>query len=279
MIEIDYKTNIGIANELFIIEAINGEKVKNVNFLFQELFYSFFKNIDGNDVIHAYKGQPLEKTDVVVKINNQTMNISVKMGFRNSAHCENIYYFLQFLKELRIPYDIINKYLAYHYADGTLNGTGIERLSAEEYKKSHQEEIDLINKYFNNSKNMEKIANRFLFRGTNLKNSLVDIILWGKADDFLWVTRDEILEYLKDSCNLYMTCPHFGRLSVQPSSRCLNRNPDGERRRKQVGIKWYNIFDSLIEIMNNSALKKVEKDFYAYWDKLYIDIMNNKYQT
>ena len=152
--------NIGILNDYQIIEAINNKKIKDVSFLFQELFYSFFKNIDENSIIKAYKGNEIEKTDIVVKINNQRLNISVKMEIKNSVHCENIYYFL---KELKINQEAIEKYLLYHYADGTKNGTWKNRMSAKEYKELHQKEIDMVNKYFNDPKNMEKIANKFLY--------------------------------------------------------------------------------------------------------------------
>lgn len=270
--------NLGILNELVIIRAINGKKVKDVNFLFQELFYDFFKDISPDDYIKAYKGFEFEKTDVVVEIDKKIMNISVKFGFRNSVHCENIYYFLKFLKSLKIPSFIINEYLYYHYADGTMNNTGSYRMSALEYKEKYQNKIDFVNKYFNNKKIMREIANRFVFKGTKEENRLVDVILLGKADDFFWCYRDEVFEYLNNSCDLYMTCPHFGRLSVQPSSRCLNRSETGERRRKQVGIKWYNIFDSIIEIMNNRVSKKLDRSFHKYCKKLNKDILDGKYE-
>ena len=213
--------NIGILNDYQIIEAINNKKIKDVSFLFQELFYSFFKNIDENSIIKAYKGNEIEKTDIVVKINNQRLNISVKMEIKNSVHCENIYYFLKFLKELKINQEAIEKYLLYHYADGTKNGTWKNRMSAKEYKELHQKEIDMVNKYFNDPKNMEKIANKFLFKGNQESNSLVDIILWGTKDEFFYVYRDEVISYLKENCKIYMTCPHFGRLSIQPSRDVL----------------------------------------------------------
>ena len=179
MITIEHDINRGTFNELLIINAINGKKVKNTNLLFQNLFYSFFENIDKNDIVKAYKGRPNEKTDVIVKINNQIMNISVKIGIKNSVHCEGIYTFLKFLKELKIPTYIINYYLYYHYADGTMDGSGKNRISVAEYKKDHAGSIEAINQFFNSAEKMEKFSNRFIFKGTKEENSLVDIILWG----------------------------------------------------------------------------------------------------
>lgn len=271
-------SNQGVLNELRIIDAINGKQVKDVGFLFQDLFYSFFKNINETDVIKACKGREFEKTDIIVKIGKQTMNISVKMGIKNSVHCEGIYYFLKFLKELKIPYFAINEYLLYHYADGTMNGTGSYRLSANEYKKDNMDKIDMVNRFFNNPRNLEKIANRFIFKGTNDKNSLVDIILWGTPELFFWVTRDEVKDYLKKTFSLYMTCPHFARLSVQASSRSLNYSPNGKHRRKLVGVKWYNIFDSIIEILNDRSMKNADIGFLKYCKKLHKDILNGKYE-
>lgn len=124
----------------------------------------------------------------------------------------------------------------------------------DEYKKGHSKSVIAINKCFNKVENMEEIANRFIFKGINIDNSLVDIILWGPPNDFIWITRDETIKYLKSSVEVDSSSIHFGRLAIQPSNRCLNRNSKQEYHRKQVAAKWYNIFDSMIMIINERVL-------------------------
>mgnify|MGYP006990256997 CR=1 FL=1 len=52
---------------------------------------------------------------------------------------------------------MIIEFLKYHYADGTIDGTGENRMTVAEYKEKYQQEIDLINKQFNNKDFIIKI--------------------------------------------------------------------------------------------------------------------------
>ena len=44
-------------------------------------------------------------------------------------HIEPLKEFIKFLKEHKIPQNIIDEVLKYHYADGTIDGTGKHRIS------------------------------------------------------------------------------------------------------------------------------------------------------
>src|SRR5699024_10050092 len=122
---------------------LNGKKVKNLNIMYLEMIESLFGNINLEDKILAWKNPFLQKTDLFIKINNETKRISVKSGIKNSIHVEPISEFIHFLIGNNIERKYIISYLKYHYADGTTNGSGLKRLSAEEYKKENQREIDL----------------------------------------------------------------------------------------------------------------------------------------
>lgn len=254
--------NIGFINEENLVKALNGKKVNEVNLLLQLMLYDCFKDIKEKDYIKAYLGNGMEKTDVIIKIKNESLNISVKYGIKNSVHCEGIYTFLKFLKEeLKIPTKIVNYYLDYHYGDGTLNGTGLNRISLNEYKTDPKNvyKISKVNEYFNNPINNLKIVKRFILKGTDLKNKEVDVLFHGTPQDFFYVKKDDVINYLEKKYDLASSSIHFGRLSVQPANRCLNRNPLYERKRKQVEIKWYNMLDSIFEIMNDNAIKNMKK--------------------
>ena len=45
----------------------------------------------------------------------------------------------------------------------------------------------------------------------------------------------------------YSTGIHFSNLFVQSQNRCLNFNPKYEKARYNVQIKWYSLFDDIIE--------------------------------
>lgn len=103
---------------------------------------------------------------------------------------------------------------------------------------------------------MERAINRFVLQGNN---SLVKIdgIIYGTTSDFLFISSDDIFEILMSKSNVYSTGVHFGNLFVQPMTRNLNHNPKYEKRRYCVQIKWYSIFDDIIESKNNKVMKNV----------------------
>ena len=240
----------GYLTEHCIINYLNGKKVKNLNIMYLEMIEDLFENIKPEDKIIAWKNPFLQKTDLFIKINNQIKRISVKYGIKNSVHVEPISEFIHFLIENNIEKKYIISYLKYHYADGTTIGSGIKRISGEEYKKKHQKEIDLLNGKLNNKLLITKVIDRFILKGNNDIHS-IDAIIYGSYDDFIYITRNEIIEIIFNKMNTYSTGVHFSTLSCQPMNRCLNYNPRYEKKRFCVQIKWYNLFDDFIEYKNN----------------------------
>ena len=74
-----------------------------------------------------------------------------------------------------MPREMVINFLKYHYADGTTNGSGVNRISISEYKKSHQKEIDEINVFLNNKDILIKAINRFVIKG---RNSIYRLMLY-----------------------------------------------------------------------------------------------------
>ena len=242
--------------EQCIVNYLNGRKIKDLNILYLEMIESLFTNIASDDIIISWKNPFKQKTDLFIKINGETKRISVKSGVKNSVHVEPISEFIHFLIENNIEREYIISYLKYHYADGTTNGSGLMRYSSEEYKKNHQNDIDLLNKRLNNKQLITKIIDRFILKGNNDTHS-IDAIMYGSYDDFIYITKDEIIEIILNKINIYSTGVHFSTLSCQPMNRCLNYNPKYEKNRFCVQIKWYNLFDDIIEYKNNKLSKLI----------------------
>ena len=245
--------NDGIKNEYAFMKYLNGKKVYELNPLFYDLIKKLFKCND-SDIITCWKNDKLEKTDIYLSINGIIKGISIKMGSKNSVHVERITDFVHFLIECRIPRDIIIKYLEYHYADGTRNGKGLKRLSIEEYKTNHMQDIHAINEEFNNIKILEKVIERFVIKGINSETG-IDALVYGNVNDFMWITSDEIRNIIISKHQIESTGVHFGCLSCQIKARNLNFNPKYEKSRFCVQIKWYSLFDDIIEYKNNQLLE------------------------
>lgn len=259
--ERDYKTYFyqksGIQNELDFIKDINGKKFKELNLLFQMFLTDLYEQeIEDNMIIYAWKNNKPQKTDFFIRLHDEQKikRISLKKGIMNSVHVESISEFVHFLIENKIQKEIIQKYLEYHYADGTRNGSGTIRKSVAEYKKEHQEDIDQINLVINCPRLLRKATDRFIIQGKNDKEK-IDMLVYGLTNDFIWLKRKDIYKVVLSKQEEYSTSVHFGPLTCQPLDRCLNRNPAQERRRFCVQLKWYNLFDHIIEHMNDEYLK------------------------
>ena len=87
-------------------------------------------------------------------------------------------------------------------------------------------------------------------------NECIDAIIYGTVDDFLFITRYEIDKIIFSKRNIYSTGVHFANLYCQPMTRNLNYNPKYDKKRFCVQIKWYSIFDDIIEYMNNKVINK-----------------------
>jgi len=156
------------------------------------------------------------------------------------------------LIEQKVDRKIILEYLKYHYADGSTNGKGNQRLSIEEYKKNNQRNIDKMNEIFNNEIIIKNAIERFVTKGKNT-NEYIGAIIYGEVNDFIWAKKETIEKVILSKKNTYSSAVHFGALTCQPKNRCLNYNASYEKDRYCVQIKWYNIFDDIIEFIAKNS--------------------------
>lgn len=249
----DYSIN-GYQNEFEFVKSLNRKKINELNPMFKELIDYLFPGYAEDEEITAWKNKYLQKTDVFIKVNGKIKGISIKKGSRNSLHAGMIGQFIDFLTENNVSKEAIVEYLKYHYADGTTNGKGRVRLSAEEYKQVKQNEIDKLNKELNKKELVEKAIYQFVIKGTNY-DYVIDALVYGTADDFVWIGINDIKKIIMSKRENYSTAPHIGPLVCQPVQRCLNRNNKNEKYRHQYQIKWYSLYDDIIEYLNNKQMK------------------------
>ena len=249
--------NYGIRNEYLFIKEINGKKLNELSFLIQELVLFLFPHIKEYSIIKCYKNIEYEKGDIVVQVGYIKKYISIKMGHKNSVHCESIKKFKRFLENLNISQNTINEFLKYQYADGTLNGTGKFRKSSAEYKQDNKESISSINNELNNQEIIQKVVNRFIIQGTQTHTKKIDLLVYGTPDSFFFITPKEIHTYIMSKRNVESSAIHFSCLTVQPLSRVLDYNQKMEYMRHWIQIKWYNIEDNIIELMNERCQNRL----------------------
>ena len=244
----------GFDNEYEFVKYLNNKKIYELNPLFRNLIECLFPNVNENYIIKSWRNHYKQKTDVFIKINGKIKGISIKKGIKNSMHVERISDFIHFLIKNKVDREVVIEYLKYHYADGSTNGKGTKRISVEEYKKVNQASIDKINAALNNEKLLKSAIDRFVIKGKN-SNYYIDAIVCGEVDDFVWITKEDIVKVILSKKDDYSTGVHFGPLSCQPKNRNLVNNSKYEKDRYCVQIKWYNLFDEILENMNNNVLK------------------------
>ncbi len=254
MIHIKFNKNInGFQNEIEICDQLNNKHIYELDPMYRGFIEDLFNNIDECDLVKCTVDGSNKKYDIIISISNIKRYVSIKKGVKNSVHVEGISSFIHFLIQNRVRRDVIIEYLKYHYADGSTNGTGDYRLSAEEYKRDHQEKVDMINDEINHESLIMKAIDRFILKG-NIGTKTIDAILFGVDDDFIWMKREDIIKTVISKKDVYSSAVHFGPLTVQPLDRCLNRNPRYEKKRFCIQVKWYNLADDIIESMNNRYL-------------------------
>lgn len=244
----------GKQNEFEFVKYINNKKISELNLLMIELIENLFDDFDYDDRAYAWLNDKPQKTDFFIKINDTIKRISLKIGDKNSVHVEPISEFIHFLIVNNIERNIVIKYLSYHYADGSTNGSGKRRLSVAEYKIQHQGEIDAINRAFNKDEFIQQVILRFIFKGRNDDNE-VDALIYGSTDDFLYLTKEDVYKLIYSRKDIYSSGVHIGPLFIQPLSRNLQGNPKFEKCRYCVQVKWFNLCDHIIEYKNNSLNK------------------------
>lgn len=223
----------GYKNENEFDYELNHKYFKELNPMFSSFIKTLFPSIKESYMIKVSGNYEKQKADIFIEVNNVKKGISIKKGIKNSVYVEPLKMFINFLRQLGIKEDILERIKYYHYADDTIDGTGLERKSSEEYKVNHQEDIIKINKALNQNKILLAAVNRFVLVGNNSDVS-IDAILYGVTNDFIWISKKEIIEVVLKYKNLEATGIHFGPLFYQPMNRCLNRNPLYEDLRHKI---------------------------------------------
>lgn len=240
----------GFANEKEIRDALNSRIYDDINPNLRHFLDCVFVGYDlRGKWVHATTIPQRMKPDFYVTVDGvpQGKYVSVKMGSGNSLHQENFYDFIDYLISEGVPTRIINDLKFYHWSDGTLNNSGYNRVSSKEFSKNHREVVERINNYFNDKTILKKLLYRFVFKGNYPDAPAADYLYHGDLRNGVWASKQEIFDYV-DNLVINGNCVCFGPLTYQAWNKNLGRNPNMERRRYQMQIKWGSLEESLIDI-------------------------------
>lgn len=242
--------NYGYQNEYDFVQLFNNiyfyELDNNSQKFLSELFGEV---IDSEQTIKCWKNRMVQKTDIFIKYKNYIKNISLKCGNSNSMHSENFQEFERCLIKIGIPYNIINKYLDYHYGYmKDCNGkTDFDHLlSSCEYKKIYQKEIDIFNDSINKTRIIVDMIDRFIVRGRNSDYD-IDALVCGTINDYVWILKYDLYDLILSKRCLNFTSPHIACLTLGPKKRNLDRDPKYKKDRFIVCVRWNLIRESIVQ--------------------------------
>ena len=105
-----------------------------------------------------------------------------------------------------------------------------------------------------------KLLIRFLIIADIKYKIPVDAFIHGEYEDFIWATAEEVLEHLMNKeLNLKEHGLSVSNLYIQSWNKNIIRNPKYEYCRHYFQVKWYNMPDDIIEIMNK-RVKNMQKN-------------------
>lgn len=249
--------NYGYQNEIDFVHHFNGKFLFELDNNSQKFLKELFKdNIDNSEKIKCWKNKMLQKTDIFIKYKNYIKNVSLKCGKSNSVHHEQLQEFRRYLEKINISYKIIEYYVSYQYGykrdnDGSIMFDKI--LSAEEYKKLYQDEINVFNNAINKTRIIVDMVDRFLIRGRNSDYD-IDALVCGTIDDYVWILKYDLYDLILSKRSLDFTSPHIACITLGPKKRNLIAKPNYRGERYIVCARWNFIREDIVEFKKKNKL-------------------------
>ena len=123
-------------------------------------------------------------------------------------------------------------------------------LSAEEYKKIYQKEIDVFNKNINKTRIIVDMIDRFIIKGRNSEYN-IDALVCGTIDDYIWIMRYDIYDLILSKRCLEFTSPHVACMTIGPKKRNLDGTSKNVKDRYIVCIRWNFIKEDILRFKSS----------------------------
>lgn len=202
-----------------IANFLNNCYYKDLSNHFKKFIRHMYPNICDDDLIFCRK-KNTNKVNLVITVNGENKNISVHNSSLVNVYRNYLKYLLLFFYSIGVSYDIIVCILKYHYADGTIDGSGTTDFSSSMllsffYKK----EIDSVRTFFNEKDIHEKIIDFLLMKGK------VDYFYFGDTRKGVYASSDKVKNnILCDKKNYRHDFMRIGVFSYLPLQRGCNIN-------------------------------------------------------
>ena len=231
--------NYGLLVESEIVNALNEKKYKDINNNLRTMLRDMYGVINEDDIVLCKKTEDFIKPDISISINDRTKYVSIKSGRATTMHAENIKEVVLFFRSLGLSKESQKLLLLYHYGDGTMTGTGVDRLDYHETFNWLRDKIIAFNEELNNNKEMIKaVIERVLFQGVNPEAQRADYIYQGDVNYGIVISRRQILKHMdKKTWNFYENV-HIGPLLMKPHAKYAHKEVKDEKQRQRFEFYW-----------------------------------------
>lgn len=244
-------TNEGNFKEKEIITHLNGKKISELSNNLRNLVVALYGVVDENEVISCELIEDYIKPDFIITYKGIKKYVSMKTGRAETVHEEYIKNFILFLRSLGISSRTQQTILLYHYGDGTMDGSGRDRIDYTALRFMLNERIQEANHELNANKDFVlKVIERCLFVGT-LQNAIrIDCVYFGDYKFGEVATTRQIISHIKKRDWSWMNNLHIGPLQLRPHARYYGKEIKSEKRRQRLQCYWAN-FSSDIQFISS----------------------------
>ncbi|MFA5421911.1 MAG: hypothetical protein WC344_03885 [Bacilli bacterium] len=231
--------NIGIRKEEDLILLLNsktfGQLSNNGKYIIREIF----NHICETSIIKCEKVEEFIKPDFRISVDNVIHYVSMKSGRSETVHQEYVKNFCLYLREQGISNRTLQTILLYQYGDGTLDGSGKERMSYNRLRLLLTDRIKEANEELNKDKEFViRVIDRAVFKGTLSENQEADYVYHGDADYGILVSKTQLMKHCQRRDWKWMDNLHIGPIQLRPHARYIGKPIKRENSRQRLEFYW-----------------------------------------
>lgn len=241
-----------------VVYHLNNKRFEALRPHYQYIIEQMFGFVPDDAVITCERTSLPIKPDVIIKVNDEQRNLSIKREGAETLHAEKIKPFILYLRSLGVSNRTQKTILLFQYGDGTVDGTGKERMDYSHISCFLEDRIIEAITELNNKELCIKILTRLIFDGVDPNAEKADAIYIGDGKSGACVTRRQIIKYLKKKNWNHWDSFHIGPIIIKPHARYANKPILNPEFRDRIDCYWPNL---------GSDLKYITKRYLAYTPK------------
>ena len=230
---------------------MNVSKAKKLNPNLLSMMERLFGIIDLEKKVSCERTFNYIKPDVIIKHRGISKGLSIKGGSSHVVHNEQIKPFILFLRKEGISSRTQQTILLFQYGDGTMDGTGNNRLTGPEVSLKLKDKIAEANEELNSNKEfIKKFIDRVIFDGVDPEAKKADAIYHGNVKYGVIITRKQLYKHIEKKNWKETYSLHVRPLHLVPAARFAGTEIRNEKKRHIIQCCWPRLSDDFDYISN-----------------------------